>query len=45
MSNAQWPLLAAGVVMVAFFLAMPKILATHRDSRFARLFLGPRRQR
>ncbi len=39
--SAQWPLIAAGVLMVAFFLAMPKILAKHRDSRFARLFLGP----
>lgn len=39
--SAQWPLIAAGVVMVAFFLAMPKILMKHRHSRFAGLFLGP----
>ncbi len=39
--SAQWPLIAAGVVMVAFFLAMPKLLTTYRDGRFARLFLGP----
>jgi uncharacterized membrane protein YdjX (TVP38/TMEM64 family) len=39
--SAQWLLIAAGVVMVAFFLAMPKILTKHRHSRFARLFLGP----
>lgn len=39
--SAQWPLIVGGVVMVVFFLAMPKILAKHRDSRFARLLLGP----
>ncbi|MFZ3015016.1 MAG: hypothetical protein WA045_15040, partial [Nitrospira sp.] len=39
--SAQWPLIAAGVVMVAFFLAMPKLLTTYRTSRIARLFLGP----
>jgi len=39
--NAQWPLIAGGVVMVAFFLAMPKILTKYRTSRFARLLLGP----
>ena len=39
--SAQWPLIVCGVVMVAFFLAMPNILTKHRDSRFTRLFLGP----
>ncbi len=39
--SAQWPLIVAGVVMVAFFLAMPKLLTKYRTSRFARLFLGP----
>ena len=39
--SAQWPLIAGGVVMVAFFLAMPKILTKYRTSAFARLFLGP----
>lgn len=39
--SAQWPLIAGGLVMVAFFLAMPKLLTTYRTSRFARLFLGP----
>jgi uncharacterized membrane protein YdjX (TVP38/TMEM64 family) len=39
--SAQWPLIVAGVVMVAFFLAMPNILTKYRNSRFARLFLGP----
>lgn len=39
--SAQWPLIAAGTVMVLFFLAMPKILTTYRDSKFARIFLGP----
>ena len=39
--TAQWPLIAAGAIMVAFFLAMPKILTKYRDSRFARFFLGP----
>ena len=39
--SAQWPLIATGIVMVAFFLAMPKLLAKYRTSRFARLFLGP----
>ncbi len=39
--SAQWPLIAAGTGMVAFFLAMPKLLTTYRISRFARLFLGP----
>ncbi len=39
--GAQWPLIAAGVMMVAFFLAMPKILAKYRTSPFARFFLGP----
>jgi uncharacterized membrane protein YdjX (TVP38/TMEM64 family) len=39
--SAQWPLIAAGVAMVAFFLTMPKLLTIYCDSRFARLFLGP----
>lgn len=39
--TAQWPLIAAGVAMVAFFLAMPKLLTTYRTSAFARLLLGP----
>lgn len=41
MSTAQWPLIAAGVGMVAFFLAIPKLLTKYRDGRFALLFLGP----
>ncbi len=39
--SAQWPLIVAGMVMVAFFLAMPKLLTRYRTSRFARIFLGP----
>lgn len=39
--SAQWPLIAGGVVMVGFFLAMPKLLAKYRTSRFAQLFIGP----
>ncbi len=39
--SAQWPLIMAGVVMVAFFLTMPKLLTRYRTNRFARLFLGP----
>jgi len=39
--SAQWLLIVAGVVMVAFFLTMPKLLTRYRTSRFARLFLGP----
>jgi len=39
--SAQWPLIAGGVVMVAFFLTMPKILTKYRTGAFARLFLGP----
>lgn len=38
---AQWPLIAGGAVMVLLFLAMPKLLTTYRDSRIARLLLGP----
>jgi hypothetical protein len=41
MISAQWPLIAAGVAMVLFFLAMPKILTKYSDSRFTRFFLGP----
>jgi uncharacterized membrane protein YdjX (TVP38/TMEM64 family) len=39
--TAQWTLIAASVVMVLFFLAMPKLLTTYRTSAFARLPLGP----
>lgn len=39
--SAQWPLIVAGSLMVVFFLLMPKLLARHRESAFARLFLGP----
>lgn len=39
--GAQWPLIAGGVVMVALFLAMPKLLTRYRASRVARLLLGP----
>ncbi|HSE57166.1 MAG TPA: TVP38/TMEM64 family protein [Nitrospiraceae bacterium] len=39
--SAQWPLIVAGSLMVLFFLLMPKLLARHRESAFARLFLGP----
>lgn len=39
--SAQWPLIAAGVVMVVFFLAMPKLLTRYRTNHFARLFLVP----
>lgn len=39
--SAQWPMIVAGVVIVALFLAMPKILTRYRTSRFARLFLSP----
>lgn len=39
--SAQWLLIAAGVVMVAFFLAMPKFLTQYRTSRIARWLLGP----
>jgi uncharacterized membrane protein YdjX (TVP38/TMEM64 family) len=39
--SAQWPLIAGGAVMVAFFLAIPKILTKYRTSVFARLLLGP----
>lgn len=39
--SAQWPLIVAGIVMVGFLLAMPKLLTTYRTSCFARLILGP----
>ncbi len=39
--SAQWPLIVAGVVMVLFFLAMPKLLTKYRTSRLARILLGP----
>lgn len=40
-ASAQWSLIMAGGLMVLFFLLMPKLLARHRRSAFARLFLGP----
>jgi uncharacterized membrane protein YdjX (TVP38/TMEM64 family) len=36
----QWPLLVGGIVMSAFFLAMPKLLMTYRTSWLARLLPG-----
>jgi uncharacterized membrane protein YdjX (TVP38/TMEM64 family) len=39
--SAQLPLIAGGAAMVLLFLAMPKLLTTYRDSRIARLLLGP----
>ena len=39
--SAQWPVIVGGVVMVALFLAMPKLLTRHGTSRVARLLLGP----
>ncbi len=39
--SAQWPLIAAGVVMVIFFLTMPKLLIQYRTSPLASLLLGP----
>jgi uncharacterized membrane protein YdjX (TVP38/TMEM64 family) len=39
--SAQWPLIAGGIVMVAFFLAMPKLFTKYRTSAVARLLLGP----
>jgi uncharacterized membrane protein YdjX (TVP38/TMEM64 family) len=39
--SAQWPLIVTGILMVVFFLLMPKLLARHRESAFVRLFLGP----
>ena len=39
--SAQWPLIVAGILMVVFFLLIPKLLARHRESSFAQLFLGP----
>ena len=41
LTTTQWPLIAAGIMMVVFFLAMPKLFTKYRTSRFARLFLGP----
>ena len=38
---AQWPLIALGVLMVALFLASPKLLVRYRSSWWARLVLGP----
>lgn len=39
--SAQWPLIAGGVLIVALFLAMPKLLTRYRTSRVAVLLLGP----
>jgi uncharacterized membrane protein YdjX (TVP38/TMEM64 family) len=39
--SAQWPLIMAGILMVGIFLLMPRLLARHRHSALARLFLGP----
>lgn len=39
--TAQWPFVAAGVAMVALFLAMPKLLTRYRTGVFAHLLLGP----
>lgn len=39
--GAKWPMIAGGVVMVAVFLMMPKLLARYRTSAVARLLLGP----
>lgn len=39
--SAQWPLIAAGMMMAALFLAAPTILMKYRESRVARLLLGP----
>jgi len=39
--SAQWPLIAGGILMVAFFLTMPTLLTRYRTSAFARLLLGP----
>lgn len=39
--SAQWPLIVAGMMMVALFLAAPKILLNYRECRVARLLLGP----
>ncbi|MBA5867754.1 MAG: TVP38/TMEM64 family protein [Nitrospira sp. CR1.3] len=39
--SAQWPLIAAGIAMVVFFLAMPKLLTKYRTSRPARWLMGP----
>ncbi len=39
--SAQWPLVAGGVLMVAFFLALPRFLTKYRASAVAILLLGP----
>lgn len=39
--SAQWPLIAGGVLIVALFLVMPKLLTRYRTSRVAVLLLGP----
>ncbi|OQW33408.1 MAG: hypothetical protein A4E19_03095 [Nitrospira sp. SG-bin1] len=39
--NAQWPLIAGGLMMVTFFLVLPKLLMKDRTSPFSRLILGP----
>jgi uncharacterized membrane protein YdjX (TVP38/TMEM64 family) len=39
--SAQWVLILAGLLMVAFFLIMPKLLKRYRSSWVAGLMLGP----
>jgi uncharacterized membrane protein YdjX (TVP38/TMEM64 family) len=39
--STQWPLIVGGVVMVAVFLVMPKLLTRYRTSAVAKLLLGP----
>lgn len=39
--SAQWPLIAAGIAMVVFFLALPTLLTKYRTSRPAQRLLGP----
>jgi uncharacterized membrane protein YdjX (TVP38/TMEM64 family) len=39
--STQWPLIVGGVVMVAVFLVMPKLLTRYRTGAVANLLLGP----
>ncbi len=39
--SAQWALVGAGLVMVAFFLLVPRLLTRYRSSWAARVVLGP----
>jgi uncharacterized membrane protein YdjX (TVP38/TMEM64 family) len=39
--STEWPLIVGGVVMVAVFLVMPKLLTRYRASAVAKLLLGP----